>query len=330
MRASCSNSAPTERPSDTPCHPARRHWLSLGAATATLGALGLAGCALPSAPPRPAAPPGWQSRLRGNTLALLGETHDHPELHQRRLTALRAAFEAGWRPTVVMEQFDTERQDAIERARSERPDDAAHLITRAGAARGWDWPLYEPLIALVLRQRLLLVAGNLSRARASGVVRQGYGAAFPPEEQARLGLTQPLPAGLEAAQRHEIDVAHCGGMPAAMLDGMARAQFARDALMAERIRAYVPAGGGGVVLIAGNGHVRRDLGVPRWLGTGLQNRTLVVGFIERRPPGVTPDTVAAASAAYDATVAAEPVDRPDPCRALMPPPGRPGDPPASG
>ena len=46
---------------------------------------------------------------------------------------------------------------------------------------------------------------------------------------------------------------------------MAQAQFARDAVMAEVLRRSAPQGGG-VVLLAGNGHVRRDIGVPRWLG----------------------------------------------------------------
>ena len=45
---------------------------------------------------------------------------------------------------------------------------------------------------------------------------------------------------------------------------MARAQFARDAVMARALAAHAERG---VVLLAGNGHVRRDIGVPRWLAS---------------------------------------------------------------
>ena len=137
--------------------------------------------------------PTGPTRLRGDTVALLGEVHDHPELHRRRVADVAAALAAGWRPTVVMEQFDTDRQADLDRARRERPQDAAHLIAQAGATRGWDWALYQPLIALVLKHELPLVAGNLSRTAATKVVREGYAAVFDAGRRERLGLDRTLP-----------------------------------------------------------------------------------------------------------------------------------------
>ena len=90
---------------------------------------------------------------------------------------------------------------------------------------------------------------------------------------------------------------------------MARAQFARDAVMAELLAAQAA---GGVLLIAGNGHVRRDLGVPRWLAPALLPRCLVVGYIESGPP--------APPGAYDAIVTAAPFGRDDPCAGFTAPP----------
>jgi uncharacterized iron-regulated protein len=72
----------------------------------------------------------------------------------------------------------------------------------------------------------------------------------------------PLPAALLAAQETEVRDSHCGMLPESMVSPMAKAQIARDVVMAETLRAHAA---NGVVLIAGNGHVRTDIGVPFWL-----------------------------------------------------------------
>src|SRR5438105_3531654 len=140
----------------------RRRCLCAGGAALLLPGLGA--CA--------ALVPAWEGELRDARVVLLGEVHDNAGLHGRRVASLQRALEAGWRPSLVMEQFDTDRQADIERSRRERPHDAAHLIAQASPSRsGWDWSLYEPVIALALRYELPLVAGNLPRADAARLVR---------------------------------------------------------------------------------------------------------------------------------------------------------------
>ena len=65
-----------------------------------------------------------------------------------------------------------------------------------------------------------------------------------------------------------------------------------------------------VLLLAGNGHVRRDLGVPRWLTPVLQQRARAVGYLEQDglPPG-----------AFDLTVISPVQPRQDPCASLRAP-----------
>jgi hypothetical protein len=65
----------------------RRHLLA-GASGFAL--LGLGGCAVSRVKPA-----RWEMRLRGRTVALLGETHDNAQLHGLRLNALRRALQAG-------------------------------------------------------------------------------------------------------------------------------------------------------------------------------------------------------------------------------------------
>ena len=66
---------------------------------------------------------------------------------------------------------------------------------------------------------------------------------------------------------------------------MVQAQVARDLWMAHALRQHAAQG---AVLIAGNGHVRRDAGVPYWLQRLGQPQSLVIGYEEEGIPGRTP------------------------------------------
>ena len=112
-----------------------------------------------------------------------------------------------------------------------------------------------------------------------------------------------LVGDLQSAQEREIDAGHSHALPPAMWLRMARAQLARDAVMADVLRRA--SGAGGVVLLAGNGHVRRDIGVPRWLGA-INDRVFAVGYLEIDDE-TTPVT------AFDAFVRTVAAERVDPC-----------------
>ena len=258
-------------------------------------------------PPRDA----LDHRLRGDAVVLLGEVHDNAQQHQLRLAALRRAFESGWRPAIAMEQFDREHQADIERARRERPADAQHVIELAApsASRsggGWNWAFYKPFVELALRYDVPLIAANLSNADTARIARGGYAAVFSDAEIAALGLDAPAAAEVQAAQEREIDLGHCHLLPRSMWPRMAQAQFARDAVMADLLRRS--ARGGGVVLLAGNGHVRRDIGVPRRLGD-VKDKAFAVGYLENTDDSTPVD-------AFDAVVRTPPAQRDDPCAEL--------------
>ena len=93
---------------------------------------------------------------------------------------------------------------------------------------------------------------------------------------------------------------------------MVPVQVARDQFMARLIEANAARG---VVLLAGNGHVRRDLGVPRWLTAATRAKTKSHGYLE-----VGDDTGAAksgaANTAYDVVNFTPAQQRDDPCEAM--------------
>ena len=243
--------------------------------------------------------------MRGASLVLLGEMHDNPAQHRLRAEALARLVAAGARPALAFEQFDRERQADLDAARAERAHDADALIARAGGP-GWDWAHYRPFVQLALDHGLPIVAANLSRIDASRVVREGFGAVFDAAERAALGLDSP-PAELLAALEVEVDRGHCGVLPQPMLAPMARAQIARDAVLAQRIAPHAERG---VVLLTGNAHARRDLGVVRWLTPPLRERAIAIGLLETGSQAATP------AGAFDRVIVTDAPPRGDRCVAL--------------
>src|SRR5205085_7040159 len=151
-----------------------------------------------------------------------------------------------------------------------------------------------------------ILAGNLPRGDAMRLVREPFASVLGAARSTQLGLDAPLPPDWQAAQEREIDAGHCGTLPRTLWPGMVRAQAARDAQMAHALRTHASRG---AVLLAGNGHVRRDLGVPRWLSMIAGERVLSVGYVE---DGTSP----VGSQQYDAVVVMAPATRGDPCASL--------------
>ena len=208
-----------------------------------------------------------------------------------------------------MEQFDAAQSEKLGTAMRECKD-ADCVIGKAGSG-GWEWPLYRPLIELALRYQLPLAAANLSRQQLGSAMRQGINSALDANTLQEFGLPASLTAELHALQREEIDAGHCGKAPASMLEGMINAQVARDVWMAKVMLEHSARG---VVLIAGNGHVRRDWGVAYWLGQRGHSDIRSVGYLEGK------DRTAVAQ--FDRTVSVPPHPRSDPCEGLTLPAAR--------
>lgn len=245
---------------------------------------------------------------RGADIVLLGEVHDNGQQHALRLETLRRLIAAGARPAIAFEQFDHERQPDIDRARRERPRDVEHLVAAAGGKPSWRWEYYRPFVQLALEHELPVVAANLSRADAIKVATQGWGAVFAPQERTRLGLDH-LPADLVPAHARAIEEGHCGLMSAAELERLAPAQIARDIVLVRSIRPYFERG---VVLLAGNGHVRKDIGMPIWFSPAERSRAVSIGLVEDKK-AISADEL---SRRFDHAYLTATAERIDPCIAL--------------
>lgn len=249
-----------------------------------------------------AALPFKQAHAEQADIWLMGEVHDNPHGHAYRLRDLQSALNTNWRPAILMEQFDVQRQPELTAAWQNCTD--AQCVIDAAGGQGWDWELYKPLIQTALQLRLPLVAANVSREQLMQLMKQGFEVVFDSQAIAAYRLNQPFAQPWLEQQRTAMRDGHCNMLPERMIDPMVNAQAARDVMFARLISEYASQG---VVLIAGNGHVRKDLGVPVWLDPALRARTTVYGYVE--PGGSSVD-------AYDRIRLVSAHPRPDPCEAF--------------
>lgn len=303
-------SAPARGAADAPAPPAFR--------TVLRADHPLAGTIFDVAAGETIAPEELARRLASAPLVLLGERHDHPDHHELQAWLVGRIAAGGSRPAVAFEMLDASQADALARHLEVSPRDAAGLGAAVGFdAGGWPaWKLYQPIAEAALSEGLPLRAASLGRAESKALGREGV-SSLPPELVARLGLDRPLPEAERRAIEREIVEGHCGHAPASALPGMVAVQRARDAHMAAVLRdlaAAAPA-----VLIAGNGHVRRDHGVPARLREMGATAPVGVGILEVVDGQDDPRSYAAADAEaggeilFDYVWFTPRVDEIDPC-----------------
>ena len=284
--------------------PDRRAALALLASLAAAPLLLAAGCATPLAAPdrivdiasgRDLTRAELLATLRQADVVLLGELHDNPHHHQRRGALLA---EMGPGAAVVAEQMP----------RGARVAPGADLRARLEAAgfdaAAWGWPLYRTLFEPPLAAGLPVAGGNVPRDLVRQVARSGP-SAWPAELRPMLEAAPLAPAAQSALDQDLLD-GHCGQLPAARVPAMRAAQRVRDASMAQALLDQLAAGARPAVLVAGNGHVRTDHGVPQLLRAARPSlRVLSVGFGELG--------WAVAGAPYSLLWLTPAVSRKDPC-----------------
>lgn len=306
--------------------------VAAGLIAATSIATALAACAAPPTTASGRAPrifdvkaqryidePALVAALARVRYRLLGEVHDNPEHHVLRARLVAALAATGVRPAVVFEQFDLDHEAALRAAQAAGGD--AERIADAGRLdrRGWGWPLHKPILAAALAAGLPVHAGNMSRTALDAAQR----ATSKPDAAWYTRLRAARWSDAQARTLHDdIVESHCGQLPASVVPRLVVAQRIRDAAMAQAL--VDDATADGALLIAGNGHVRADLGVPVYLhAPGLPDAnasSLSVGLVEATPEDERradfPQAVAGDRGAYDYLWITAPASGDDPCAAF--------------
>jgi uncharacterized iron-regulated protein len=194
---------------------------------------------------------------------VLGEIHDNP-LHHRLQAELLARYADRHPSTAVgFEQLDVDQEAALIQYRGQSTPTAEGLAEAVDwPSSGWpDFAIYAPLFEEALRRELSIQPLMSSRSASRRVLENGFASILP---DPALQVLQPDRL-LDAREREEVgglmQDAHCGMLPEDRIAGMVNVQIARDAFMAWR--AFQA--GERAVIITGNGHARRDRGLPRFL-----------------------------------------------------------------
>jgi len=227
-----------------------------------------------------------EAALARARFALLGEIHDNADHHRLQAAMITALIARGRRPALVLEMIGRTRQAALDQALREHPGDP-EAIAQAVEWSESGWPsfeIYRPIFSAALAGALPMRAAGLEREETRAVIDREPGAVSE-AIVARYGLDRPLDPATHQAVLQEMIDGHCGHLPEAMAEPMVRVQRVRDALLADALEAGASADG--AILIAGNGHVRKDRAVPALLGDRASWVALALAEVQadRREPG---------------------------------------------
>lgn len=192
-------------------------------------------------------PERWAA-LQGSPALLLGELHDDPAHPPLQRALVQTLVTHGRLAALVLEMAEQGRSTLGLAADASEAEVQAAL---AWSDAAWPWPRYGPTVMAAVAAGVPVLGGNLPRSRLRAVMTE-------PAWDRLLDT-----AGL-AEMGERIRQGHCGLLPESQIPGMVRIQVARDRAMAETLLGAWRAGAT-VLLLAGNEHVRTDLGVPRHL-----------------------------------------------------------------
>ena len=210
----------------------------------------------PPAPPTPAERARLAALMPADVL-LVGEQHDAPAHQQLQRQVVQWLADRGELAAVAMEM-------------AERGHSTAGLPASASGAQvrqalawddaGWPWKTYGPVVMTAVRAGVPVLGANLPRAELRAATQDRT-------------LDARLPSPMLTEQERRIREGHCNALPESQIRPMTRVQIARDRAMASMVAAARQPGRT-VVLIAGNGHVQRSLGVPAHLPSDIRSKVL--------------------------------------------------------
>ncbi|WP_170772460.1 ChaN family lipoprotein [Ruegeria lacuscaerulensis] len=237
--------------------------------------------------------------MRAADVVILGEIHDNPQHHIVQKEALEIINPSA----VVWEMVTEEGAQRLAQKAATNPEELDRILK--WAEMGWPslsmyYPVFQATDAPVY-------GAMVPRAAARAAMERGAATALG-ADAARYGLTVPLSAADQAEREADQLAAHCDALPQEALPQMVAIQRLRDAVLTRSILRADDETGGPIAVITGNGHARKDRGIPTFtsrLRPGL--KVFVLGQSED----------GAISGEFDAVIDSPSVEREDPCLAFQ-------------
>lgn len=216
------------------------------------------------------------SAIERASYLLLGEKHDNPDHHQLQQTILGYLIAQNRVSNIAFEMMDSDAQGLLDDIQAQSLADLATLESYLRwDEEGWDWIFYGPLIRAAYVADIPMAAANIN----ADTMQQVYA------ETSLLEISSVLDASTVRQLNLDIDESHCGLLPDSQFPAMVRVQRARDNAMAKSMQS--PAANALSLLLAGNYHIRQDLGVPNYLlaqdSSVARNQIVSLSFMEVDP-----------------------------------------------
>lgn len=182
-------------------------------------------------------------------LILLGEQHDAAQHHALQTELVTWLIARQGLAALVLEMAD---QGQSTTGLDPAATDAQVQTALGWSEIGWPWADYGPTIMAAVRAGVPVLGANLPRQAMRAAMQNA-------------ALEASLSPEALNTQDERMRSGHCGLLPESQIRPMTRIQIARDQAMAQTMaQAWAPTGA--VLLLAGNGHVDRRLGVPVHMG----------------------------------------------------------------
>ena len=199
-------------------------------------------------------------------IVLLGEIHDNPFQHRARADLISKIQNKEF--AIVSEHLVSGSEIAYSGSLLE------DLETIGFNKKAWSWPTHEVLYKKFEEFNLPVFGGDLSKKDINNIY-EGR-ALSQSETLTPIIKRSALDSQLKDKLLNDLVVGHCGVVEEGLLSFMYKAQRYRDASMAYIASKVAPA-----IVIAGNGHVRRDYGVPQILKKMNPDSNIIsIAFLE--------------------------------------------------
>ncbi len=238
------------------------------------------------------------SAMKSADVVILGEVHDNPRHHLVQAEAVKSI-----QPSAVVWEMVSEEgaQRLADKAISD-PEELSRILRWLES--GWPplsmyYPIFQATDAPVYGAMVPRKAARAAMERGAATT---LGA-----DAARYGLTVALPADEQADREADQLAAHCNAIPESVLPQLVAIQRLRDAVLARAILRAHEETGGPIAVITGNGHARKDRGIPTFLSRLQPGLKLFV--LGQSEDGLV-------SGEFDAVIDSPVVEREDPCKAF--------------